>query len=73
MWSFHNSRTWKIPREIIHFFAEKLLEEAGVNQAIIDSDLDNLIYEAGGRNWTRDEDIDDGEDEYFFIPDDYFD
>lgn len=53
---------FRIPQGWLYHFAERLLEESGIDSKIIEDDLGALVYEAGKRGWGEDDD-----DEYFYI------
>jgi hypothetical protein len=54
---------FRIPKQFIYEFAEKLLKEAGVEEDMIEADLESFVYEAGERNWEEGE-------YYYYIEDD---
>ncbi len=56
-----------VSKNFIFGFASALLGEAGIDDEVIENDLESLIYEAGERNWDEDEDGDG-----YLIPSDYY-
>ena len=59
-------RIYKIPKNIIFEFSTRLLNEANVDEDVIETDLHMLIYESGGRGWDED-------DDFFYIEYDEYD
>lgn len=58
---------FRVPQEFIYDFAEKILREV-IEEDISEHDLENIVYEAGERNWEEDNDHN-----YFYIDRDYED
>ena len=56
---------FRVPKEFIFEFSDRLLTEAGVEEETIEVDLESFIYEAGERWWDEYED-EDG-DKFYFI------
>lgn len=44
---------FKISQNWVFTFAAHLLEQAGIDEDTIAADLDNLVYEAGEREWEK--------------------
>jgi hypothetical protein len=61
---------FKIPKQFIFNFSEKLLGEVGIESKAIEDDLESLIYESGERGWEDFED-DDGNEFYIIDFDDF--
>jgi hypothetical protein len=61
---------FRIPKQFIFEFSERLLRELDIDMKIIEDDLESLIYESGERNWEEVED-DDGTEFYIIDMDLY--
>ena len=59
---------YRIPKSIIENFASDLLREVDIPQEVIDNNLNQFIYESGGKSWNETENNDG--DEMYLIDDD---
>lgn len=54
----------KVSKDWLYNYSRRLLEMSGVDDDIIETDLESLVYEAGSQYWVEYEHI-------FIIEDDY--
>lgn len=47
---------FRVPKEFIYQYSERILREADTDYKIIEEDLESLVYESGERNWEEMED-----------------